>query len=234
MALTRIHPTPRWHNWPSPSYRVPLHPWRRGEGREYSTNEVQSCVRTFGPRYIVVHCHAHSGRTGPVLTALQASDLEGRWQALAQVAKDAQILMPKSDGKTERAAARIQKNFRKPRAQREGSIKVAEIALLGGTWRNEIAAAASDAFCIIVPGHSCPDPTTCSGPVSVPVIHRHTSCQHLIAACHHNLGCVNIVPYSQPLPPSVAVSSCTGMSAFLRCLVTFGTTHGSGKSVLWL
>ena len=166
----------------------------------------------------------------PVLNALQASSLDGRWQALAQVARDAHIPLPKTDGRTEKAAARIQKTFRRRRAQQESVIQVADFALLEGTWRNEmdeqpvpildaigpemagvllldakdatasdlnrLSAAASDAFCIIVPGHSCPDPPTCSGPVSVPVLHRHSACQHLIAACHHNLGCVNIVPYS--------------------------------------
>ena len=30
----------------------------------------------------------------------------------------------------------------------------------------------------------------------VPVMHRLTARQHLVAACHHNLGSVDIVPYS--------------------------------------
>ena len=39
-----------------------------------------------------------------------------------------------------------------------------------------------------MPGHTCPDPPTCSGTCSVPVKHRATDASHLIAACNHNVG----------------------------------------------
>ena len=55
----------------------------------------------------------------------------------------------------------------------------------------------SEALCVIIPGHKCPDPDTCSGRTSVPVCHRRTGRQHLIAACYHNVGETDIAPHFQ-------------------------------------
>ena len=55
----------------------------------------------------------------------------------------------------------------------------------------------SEALCIVVPGHRCPDPDTCSGRTSVPVCHRLTGRKHLIAACYHNVGETDIAPHFQ-------------------------------------
>ena len=55
----------------------------------------------------------------------------------------------------------------------------------------------SEALCLVVPGHSCPDSETCSGRTSVPVRHRVTGRQHLIAACYHNVGETDIEPHFQ-------------------------------------
>ena len=52
----------------------------------------------------------------------------------------------------------------------------------------------AEVLCIIVPGHGCPDPSTCSGTVSVPVRHRATDASHLIAACYHNVGQTDAEP----------------------------------------
>ena len=53
----------------------------------------------------------------------------------------------------------------------------------------------AEVLCIIVPGHCCPDPPTCSGTVSVPVKHRATDASHLLAACSHNVGQTDAEPY---------------------------------------
>eukprot|EP00439_Symbiodinium_sp_Y106_P054822 s1792_g7.t1 len=53
----------------------------------------------------------------------------------------------------------------------------------------------ADALCVVVPGHCCPDPETCSGKASVPVTHRATGCKHLIAVCYHNVGETAITPF---------------------------------------
>ena len=166
----------------------------------------------------------------PLLAALQVHHTADRWAAVAQVAEGCQVELPTSNGKVEKAAARIQKSFRQRQAQQTAKVKSSELALIEGTWRNamdeqpvptldqpgpdmhgvmlldacdatpqelaRLSAVASDALCVVIPGHECPAPDTCSGRLSVPVIHRLTASQHLVAACHHNLGCVDIVPYS--------------------------------------
>ena len=53
----------------------------------------------------------------------------------------------------------------------------------------------AEVLCIIVPGHACPDPPTCSGTVSVPVKHRATGASHLLAACYHNVGQTDAEPF---------------------------------------
>ena len=53
----------------------------------------------------------------------------------------------------------------------------------------------SEALCIVIPGHCCPDVDTCAGRVSVPVVHRRTGQRHLIAACFHNVGATDIQPH---------------------------------------
>ena len=53
----------------------------------------------------------------------------------------------------------------------------------------------SDALCIVLPGHACPDPDTCSGAVSVPVIHKESGQRHLLAACYHNVGETEVRPH---------------------------------------
>ena len=53
----------------------------------------------------------------------------------------------------------------------------------------------AEVLCIIVPGHACPDPSSCSGTVSVPVKHRDTGASHLLAACYHNVGQTDAEPY---------------------------------------
>ena len=53
----------------------------------------------------------------------------------------------------------------------------------------------SEALCIVIPGHCCPDVDTCAGRVSVPVVHRRTGQCHLIAACFHNVGATDIQPH---------------------------------------
>ncbi|CAE7242092.1 unnamed protein product [Symbiodinium sp. CCMP2592] len=55
----------------------------------------------------------------------------------------------------------------------------------------------SEALCLVVPGHRCPDCESCSGRTSVPVLHRQTGHQHLIAACYHNVGDTDITPHLQ-------------------------------------
>ena len=55
----------------------------------------------------------------------------------------------------------------------------------------------SEALCLVVPGHRCPDPDTCSGACNVPVKHRGTGKKHLLAACFHNVGETDIRPYSE-------------------------------------
>ncbi|CAE7631381.1 unnamed protein product [Symbiodinium sp. CCMP2456] len=55
----------------------------------------------------------------------------------------------------------------------------------------------SEALCIVVPGHCCPDPDSCSGRTSVPVCNRQTGQRHLLAACYHNVGETDIVPRFQ-------------------------------------
>ena len=53
----------------------------------------------------------------------------------------------------------------------------------------------SEALCVVIPGHSCPDADTCNGRISIPVLHRSSGKHHLIAACYHNLGDTDIVPH---------------------------------------
>ncbi|CAE7241088.1 unnamed protein product [Symbiodinium sp. CCMP2456] len=53
----------------------------------------------------------------------------------------------------------------------------------------------AEALCVVVPGHNCPDPESCSGKASVPVEHRQTHCKHLLAVCYHNVGDTAIEPY---------------------------------------
>ena len=53
----------------------------------------------------------------------------------------------------------------------------------------------SEALCVVVPGHACPDPDSCNGRVSCPVTHRESGHRHLIAACFHNLGETSIQPH---------------------------------------
>ena len=60
---------------------------------------------------------------------------------------------------------------------------------------SRLSAMSADALCVVIPGHQCPDPTTCSRKVSVPVRHKLTNHSHLIAACHHNLGATEIKPF---------------------------------------
>ena len=55
----------------------------------------------------------------------------------------------------------------------------------------------SEALCVIVPGHRCPDPDSCSGRTSVPVYCRQTGQRHLLAACYHNVGDTDIAPRFQ-------------------------------------
>ncbi|CAE7775004.1 unnamed protein product [Symbiodinium sp. KB8] len=53
----------------------------------------------------------------------------------------------------------------------------------------------SEALCVVIPGHECPDPDSCDGRVSTPVIHRESGHHHLIAACYHNLGDTSVRPH---------------------------------------
>ena len=46
----------------------------------------------------------------------------------------------------------------------------------------------SDALCIIFLGHTCPEPDSCSGPVTVPATCVVTGSRHLLSCCHHNVG----------------------------------------------
>ena len=55
----------------------------------------------------------------------------------------------------------------------------------------------AEALCVVVPGFDCPDPETCSGRASTPVLHRATGSKHLIAVCYHNLGDTAISPFVQ-------------------------------------
>ncbi|CAE7035963.1 unnamed protein product [Symbiodinium sp. CCMP2592] len=55
----------------------------------------------------------------------------------------------------------------------------------------------SEALCLVLPGHRCPDPDTCSGRTSVPVCHKVTGRRHLLAACYHNVGETDITPQIQ-------------------------------------
>ena len=55
----------------------------------------------------------------------------------------------------------------------------------------------SDALCIVVPGHECPDPQSCGGAVSTPARHRTSGQVHLLAACYHNVGSTDIEPFVQ-------------------------------------
>ena len=126
---------------------------------------------------------------------------------MAQVAEGCQVELPTGNGKVEKAAARIQRSFRQRQAHQTAKVKSSELALIEGVILLDacdatpqelarLSAVASDALCVVIPGHECPAPDTCSGRLSVPVMHRLTARQHLVAACHHNLGCIDIVPYS--------------------------------------
>ena len=53
----------------------------------------------------------------------------------------------------------------------------------------------SDALCVVIPGHCCPDEESCSGRVSVPVQHVATGRRHLLAACYHNVGETEVHPH---------------------------------------
>ena len=55
----------------------------------------------------------------------------------------------------------------------------------------------SEVLCLVVPGHRCPGPDTCSGACNVPVKHRGTGKKHLLAACFHSVGETDIRPYSE-------------------------------------
>ncbi|CAE7245371.1 unnamed protein product [Symbiodinium necroappetens] len=55
----------------------------------------------------------------------------------------------------------------------------------------------AEALCVVVPGFDCPDPETCSGRASTPVLRRATGGKHLIAVCYHNLGDTAISPFVQ-------------------------------------
>ena len=50
-------------------------------------------------------------------------------------------------------------------------------------------------LCVVIPGHHCPDPDTCSGKVNVPVKHKISGQNHLLASCYHNLGATAIKPF---------------------------------------
>ena len=58
-----------------------------------------------------------------------------------------------------------------------------------------LASMSADALCVVVPGHACPDPSTCSGKVNAPVKHRVTQQSHLLAACFHNVGATEVKPF---------------------------------------
>ena len=53
----------------------------------------------------------------------------------------------------------------------------------------------SEALCVVIPGHQCPDPDSCDGRVSTAVTHRASGQHHLLAACYHNLGETSITPH---------------------------------------
>ena len=53
----------------------------------------------------------------------------------------------------------------------------------------------AEALCLVIPGHSCPDPSTCAGTTSVPAVHRATGTRQLLAACYHNVGETDIKPH---------------------------------------
>ncbi|CAE7228904.1 unnamed protein product [Symbiodinium sp. CCMP2592] len=55
----------------------------------------------------------------------------------------------------------------------------------------------SDALCVVIPGHDCPDPESCCGTISVPARHRASGQTHLLAACYHNVGSTNLEPHVQ-------------------------------------
>ncbi|OLP95288.1 hypothetical protein AK812_SmicGene22606 [Symbiodinium microadriaticum] len=53
----------------------------------------------------------------------------------------------------------------------------------------------AEALCLVIPGHTCPDPSTCAGTTSVPAMHRATGTRQLLAACYHNVGETDIRPH---------------------------------------
>ncbi|CAE7499629.1 unnamed protein product [Symbiodinium sp. CCMP2592] len=73
----------------------------------------------------------------------------------------------------------------------------------------------SDALCVVIPGHTCPDPDSCDGRVSAPVKHRVSGHRHLLAACYHNLGETNISPHvAHGSEVSVQGTTCCAFSMY--------------------
>ena len=44
---------------------------------------------------------------------------------------------------------------------------------------------------------ACPDPDSCGGAISVPVVHVESGQSNLLAACYHNLGETEVRPHFQ-------------------------------------
>ena len=94
----------------------------------------------------------------------------------------------------------------------------------------------SDALCVVIPGHTCPDEASCGGRVSVPVQHVATGHRHLLAARYHNVGDTEIHPaFSMArrllwTAPSVVHLQCTRMT-FLRA--SCGVMRCKLQSVQW-
>ena len=65
----------------------------------------------------------------------------------------------------------------------------------------------SDALRVVFLGHTCPDPSTCSGPVMAPAFCRSTLSKHFLACCHHQVG-------STPIRPTFTAQA---LFAALRC-----------------
>ena len=68
----------------------------------------------------------------------------------------------------------------------------------------------SDALAVVFLGHTCPDPSTCSGPVTAPATCVATGSRHLLACCYHNVG-------STPIRPTFAANAEVDFSATVCC-----------------
>ena len=209
LSDTTQHKVVRRHG----SLVLSVHPPCRGGGvKEENLQLAQSRVATILlDRGIPLHASAQAAEAlvskagaRSVLVAIEPHDPASRWTAVTRLATEHDILLP-LEQRTARAATGCKRLLGDAKLARHDPIKAAMISqcpymtawgltsMESSSWTRlkrhlSLASLLFGSFCVVIPGHGCPDEATCSGKVNVPVRHRLTGQSHLLAACHHDLG----------------------------------------------